>query len=285
MTPQTLSSRIDSQHTKPLVSIICATYNQKPFISKCLDSIINQVTDFPAELILHDDASTDGTTEIVHDYANRFPNLIKLLTQTKNQYAETNKLRIKLLEHARGDYVALCDGDDFWCDPLKLMKQQRFLEGHPEFVLCYHPAMIVNEMDNVLVAQTRSEKNNRNYTAEELRVFACGWIALASVMHRNVPIDHPPEFHLAPNSDNFLPVLLAKFGGAGFQKDILPSAVRHHRNTAFSSQTDAKKTSMHLRSHLQIVSYLLRQGENEHARRLISTWLVNYLNRYLKIDH
>jgi len=283
--PQIISEKIDTHHKKPLVSIICGTYNQKPFISKCLDSIINQVTDFPVEIILHDDASTDGTTEIVNDYANRFPTLIKLIIQTKNQYSETNKLRIKLLEYARGDYVALCDGDDYWCDPLKLMKQKQFLEEHPEFVLCYHNAIIVNEMDNVLVAQTRPDKNNRNYTADELRVFACGWIALTSVMHRNVPIDHPPEFHLAPNSDNFLPVLLARFGGAGFQKDILPSAVRHHRNTAFSSQIESKKTTMHLRSYLQIVSYLLRQGENRHARRLITTWLVNYLNGYLKIDH
>jgi glycosyltransferase involved in cell wall biosynthesis len=255
----------------PLVSVICATYNQRPFLAQCLDSVLAQRTRFAVEVIVHDDASTDGTAALAQDYVQRHSGLVRAVLQPAHRFGPTHKVRIELLDHARGDFIAVCDGDDFWRDPDKLERQARHLLGHTDQVLCYHDADRVGPEGEVLPHRIRERKSNRDYSAAELRVFACDWIPLATVMHRRVPLDHPPEFHLAPNSDNFLPVLLAEFGGAGYLAGIAPSAVRTHPGAAFKMLPSADRAAMHLQTHLQIAAYLLRRGEREHARVMLRT--------------
>ena len=258
-----------SSNAKPIVSVICATYNHSPYLATCLNSIVGQETDFDIEIIVHDDASTDGTQDLILAYARQYPQLIRPIIQHQNQYSDTHKLRIELLEHARGEFVAICDGDDYWGDPRKLSKQLRFLREHPECVLCYHDVCVVDERGETIKPAARSQ--NCNYSAKTLRVLGCGWLPLVSVMHRNVMMDAPPEFHLAPNSDHFLPVLLAPFGGAGYCPNVLPSAIRHHGGNVFSAQTASRRNTMRLRSYVQIASYLLRIGEEQNAKTVIRT--------------
>lgn len=124
----------------PLVSICCATYNQANYIGECLEKIIAQQVNFTFEILIHDDASTDGTTQIIETYATKYPELIFPIYQTENQYQKGNK-RITAtfnLPRAKGKYIAICEGDDYWTDPFKLQKQVDFLEAHPEYNLCCH---------------------------------------------------------------------------------------------------------------------------------------------------
>lgn len=127
----------------PLVSISCITYNQASYIKQCLDGFLCQKTNFEYEVLVHDDASTDGTTAIIEDYEKRYPQIIKLYIQKKNQYSQGKGfvgLRINA-ERAKGKYLAFCEGDDYWNDPFKLQKQIDFLEKNEDFVLshtCYN---------------------------------------------------------------------------------------------------------------------------------------------------
>lgn len=122
----------------PLVTICCTTFNHKAFIKECLDGFIMQKTTFPIEIIVHDDASKDGTTEIVKNYEKLHPHLFNNIYQKENQWSQGVKPSPTFVwPKARGKYIALCEGDDFWTDPLKLQKQVDFLENNKEYSLCF----------------------------------------------------------------------------------------------------------------------------------------------------
>ena len=119
--------------TKPLVSISCITYNHAKYIRDALEGFLMQKTTFPIEILIHDDASTDGTTEIVREYEEKNPDIIKPLYETKNQWNKGIRgSAVFNFPRARGKYIALCEGDDYWTDPFKLQKQVDLLEAHPE---------------------------------------------------------------------------------------------------------------------------------------------------------
>ena len=124
--------------TTPLVTIRCITYNHEPYIRQCLEGFVMQKTNFLFEAIVHDDASTDGTAAIIREYAEKYPDIIKPIYETENQYSKRNGSLTRIMDaHMRGKYIAICEGDDYWIDPLKLQKQVDFMEGHPECGLCY----------------------------------------------------------------------------------------------------------------------------------------------------
>lgn len=122
---------------EPLVSVITLAYNHGRYIGQCLDGLVMQKTDFPFEVIIHDDASTDNTAEIIREYESRYPDIIKPVYQTENQYSKGVSIGATYLyPKARGRYIAECEGDDWWTDPFKLQKQVDFLESHPAYSMC-----------------------------------------------------------------------------------------------------------------------------------------------------
>lgn len=128
------------------VSVYCLAYNHEKYIKDCLEGFVNQKTNFKYEVIVHDDASTDNTASIIKEYASKYPNIIKPILQKENQYSQSLQHIIdKFIEPAlKGKYVAICEGDDYWCDNYKLQKQVGILENHPEYVACTHQTKTVN---------------------------------------------------------------------------------------------------------------------------------------------
>lgn len=124
--------------SSPLVTISCTTYNQECYIEKCIEGFLMQETDFPVEILIHDDASTDSTPEIVKKYQDRYPDLIHVIRQEENQFSKGKMVNSFNFKKAKGKYVALCHGDDYWIDKRKLQKQVAAMElygvaisGHP----------------------------------------------------------------------------------------------------------------------------------------------------------
>ena len=133
---------------KPLVSISCITYNHVNYIQECIDGFLSQRTDFNFEILIHDDASDDGTAEIIKRYENKYSDIIKPIYQTINQYSIGNRPVNKLnFDRAKGKYIAVCEGDDYWTDQYKLQKQVDFLEANEEFSGCFHKSFTINETD------------------------------------------------------------------------------------------------------------------------------------------
>ena len=128
-----------------VLSVVTITYNHALFIEKCIQGVLAQEVDFPMEYIIADDCSTDGTRAICEEYARNYPDIIRLVSSSANVGAVENEQRAFLA--AKGKYIATCEGDDYWTDPLKLQKQVDFLESHPEYSVCFHRFKKYHEID------------------------------------------------------------------------------------------------------------------------------------------
>lgn len=134
----------------PLVSVSCITYNHAPFIRQCLDGILDQKCRFNFEVLIYDDASTDGTIEIILEYAERFPDIVKPLIQKENQYSKGIRgiaARFNF-SRAKGKYIAMCEGDDYWVSTNKLQAQVQFLEENETFSATYHDTEVMYDEYN-----------------------------------------------------------------------------------------------------------------------------------------
>lgn len=142
-----------------IVSICCITYNHAPFIRKALDGFLMQqapscvpqgakMSDW-CEILIHDDCSTDGTTEIIKEYAAKYPDLIIPLYEEENQYSKGVKVDFFNYNRAKGTYIAYCEGDDYWTEPGKLQKQVDFMDAHPDYSVCWHRVKHYNAYTDV----------------------------------------------------------------------------------------------------------------------------------------
>jgi glycosyltransferase involved in cell wall biosynthesis len=122
----------------PLVSVSCITYNHAKYIRGALEGFVLQKTDFPIEIIIHDDASSDGTADIIREYERKYPSLMNAIYQKENQFSRGKAISATFVwPRCRGKYIAICEGDDYWTDPLKLQKQVDVLEANPEYGLVH----------------------------------------------------------------------------------------------------------------------------------------------------
>lgn len=216
----------------PLVSVCVVTYQHKDFIRNCLDGILMQQTNFPFEIILGEDESTDGTREICQAYAEKYPDKIRLFLRSRkdviyiNQHATGRFNFIENLKSARGKYIALCEGDDYWTDDNKLQKQVDFLEAYPNYSLCFHNYILKNE-------KKRSEKVKFSAGETEKSVFVTedilgAWfIATASVVFRRDYLVLPEWLSVVESGDVALLLLLSLKGSFKYLHDVM-SVYRVH---------------------------------------------------------
>lgn len=141
-----------SPHT-PIVSVVCLTYNQAAYIAQAIEGFVSQETDFPFEIIIHDDASTDGTLEVVKSYQAKYPDLITVISQTRNVYSTGVRMPALVFSHARGSLIAYCEGDDFWCNPHKLQMQADFLQQHPDYGAVFTDRNILYQHNGKLISK------------------------------------------------------------------------------------------------------------------------------------
>ncbi len=153
----------------PLVSVRVATYQHAPFIANCLDSILSQKTDFPFEIVVGEDESSDGTREICKKYAEKYPDKIRLFLRDRNlsQYYENGKVVARFNSRwntmsCRGKYIAICEGDDYWAYEKKLQKQADFLENNPNFSFCCGGYIAKNTITGETKTVIRSKSGNED---------------------------------------------------------------------------------------------------------------------------
>lgn len=156
----------------PLVVISCLTFNHEAYIREALEGFVRQQTDFPFVAIVHDDASTDQTAAIIREYANNFPNIILPILEKENQYSKRDDSLTKIMELALkrtgASYLALCEGDDYWTNPLKLQKQINFLESHSEYSMCFHKVEVKYEKGVKIKKIPFQHLEDRDYSASDI---------------------------------------------------------------------------------------------------------------------
>ena len=172
-----------------LVSIRCAVYNHEPYIRQCLDGFVMQKTNFRFEAIVHDDASTDNSASIIREYAGKYPDIIRPIYETENQFSKKDGSLMRIITEAcHGKYYASCEGDDYWTDPLKLQKQVDYMESHPECAMVFGNA-IEHWEDNFRTDKLFAEIEERDYTGVEL---SDKWIVpTATTLYKSEVYDTP----------------------------------------------------------------------------------------------
>jgi len=201
------------------VSIVCISYNQEKYIAQALDGFVSQKVNFNFEAIVADDCSTDSTSKIINEYAKKYPNIIKPVLRKKNIGVQANL--IDALKRATGDYIALCEGDDFWTDEHKLQKQVDFLDKNDDYSLCFHPVSIIYDNKEQPDAIFPVEKDG--FTLEKL--LKSNYIQTNSVMYRRREYNTIP-LNILP-IDWYLHLFHAQFGKIGFINQNMSSYRRH----------------------------------------------------------
>ena len=204
------------------LSVICLTYNHEKFIRQALDAFVMQKTNFPFEVIIHDDASTDGTPQIIKEYADKYPDLIKPIYQKENIWQKGVSSREYIYPQIKGEYVALCEGDDYWTDPLKLQKQVDFLDAHPEFNVCFHPVKVIwedNRAPESIFPKPKFRFNKKTLTLQDL--LKRNFIQTNSVMYRWHDISNEwPTVSFMPG-DYMMHLLQTGTGKIGFLPEVM----------------------------------------------------------------
>lgn len=213
------------------LSVCCVTYNHAKFIRQALDGFVMQKTNFPFEVLIHDDASTDGTADIIREYEAKYPDIIKPIYQTENQFSKGIAISKTFnFPRVQGEYVAMCEGDDYWTDPLKLQKQVDFLDAHPDYSICFHPVCVHWELSNYqhkdsIYPTPKIRFYKTTLTAKDL--IKSNFIQTNSVVYRWAPetVDIFPD-EILPG-DWFVHLIHARHGKIGFLDEVMAVYRRH----------------------------------------------------------
>lgn len=211
------------------VSISCITYNHEKYIKEAIESFLIQKTSFKYEILIHDDASTDRTAEIIKEYEEMYPDVIKVIYQKENKYSQ-NIRRIHDLfnvPRARGKYIALCEGDDFWTDPYKLQKQFDYMEKHSECSLCFHAAKFIDDDGRETGKIAKISNENYNVLFEELIHKATpSFIPTASRFYRKALMEKLPDWYYKCSVGDFPMALILGYKGHFHYINEIMSAYR-----------------------------------------------------------
>src|SRR5690554_4047855 len=221
------------------------TYNHESYIRDCIDGILIQKTTFPVHIVVFEDCSTDNTARILKEYQDKYPNLFTLYLQPTNTFGK--EIRREALKPwydtaSKGKYIAKCEGDDYWTDPLKLQKQVDFLEVNPDYAFCFHKAEVVIELDNIY-QNFNVTLETREYTGEEiLRRWA---VPTASVVYRNYDYRSIPTDKRFLYGDIILFLWLAEKGKIYCINESMSVYRRHEGGVVLKEKIPYQKTIAH----------------------------------------
>lgn len=239
----------------PLISVICLTYNHERYLRQTLDGILGQTLLSETEIIVHDDASVDTTGEILLEYANQWPVRISALIREEN----LRNLGISLYDvysryifpEARGKYLAICEGDDYWTDPRKLEKQVEFLESHPEFSICFHHAGIqhgeIIDLEEHHGNTGFELKIRDEFTLEDLLIG--NFIQNCTVVYRNLHLPYPEIFRSLLLPDWPLHLFHAQHGKIKYLRDVM--AVHRVHESGIWNSLSIGEQAFHAKQTLQ----------------------------------
>lgn len=267
---------------QPLLSVCIMTYQHGKYIKDCLEGAIIQKTSFPIEILIGEDESTDGTREICKEYAEKHPDKIRLFLRSRKDVIQINGKStgrfnlLQTLKTARGKYIALCEGDDYWSDPLKLQKQVDFLEAHPDFAVCFHAAYELHEGREKRISN--SNLNKDVFTIEDLA--KGNFLHTPTVVYRNIFKGNFPEwFNRIGVGDYPLHMLHSNEGKIKFISEPM-GYYRVHGSGAWSglNQRESKIRLIH------VIDVLIEGDFRDSIKDLLIVQRRKYVNELLMID-
>ncbi len=274
--------------SSPFLAIYMITYNHESFIEETIESMMTQKTNFEYKLFIGEDFSKDNTREVCVRLKEKYPNKIDLFLNEKNLGANLNAKQIfKACFESGAKYIALCEGDDYWTDPLKLQKQVDFLEANPDYVICYHKVKVLQ--NGILKEDTITQEVAETTTIKDLA--KGNYIHTCSVVFKNNLFEKFPEyFHKSPVGDYFLHMLNARYGKIKFLDEYM-GVYRLHETSVWSSKTQIKREQIwreflkNIRKNFdkevqEILDNQLKQYKISHKKRRIAS-IKKFIKRFL----
>lgn len=254
--------------TEPVVSVMCMTYNHERYVEKTIRGFLSQNTAYPFEIIIHDDASTDRTQEIIRRWHAAYPTIIRPILQETNILSKGGSPYNLMLSAARGRYIATCEGDDWWHDPDKLETQVGFLEENPDFVCTAHDYFHYIESTltvkpwydgkfPVVVSGRELMANNRLL-----------WVP--TVVYRRLFDALPPEACATNNGDMILTSYLGTFGKCMFFENLVCAVRRENQYSVWSPLPESQKQRERVKSWMMMVRMHLRLGNAQAVEDLLA---------------
>lgn len=241
-----------------MVSVCCTVYNQEKYIKKAIDSFLKQKVNFKYEIIIHDDASSDSTPEIIKEYQKKYPEIIRPIYQKENQYSKGEKVSLIAMKKAKGKYIALCEGDDYWIDSTKLERQVKYMEKHPKCSLCFHNAytfdLLTQNKVPMMKKTRRYYKFFKNYDVGDMAKL--DFIPTASLMFRNSDVKRLPDFYKSSIvGDLPLRLIMTSFGYCHYIDRIMSMYVRG------TGQSATDEFNKNLKDIDKTIEYLTKKQE------------------------
>lgn len=228
---------------KPLVAIHCLVYNHAPYLRDCLEGFVMQQTNFPFVAVVHDDASTDNSAAIIREYEQKYPHIFKPIYEIESIYKKggfgaIDNVMLHAINATNAKYVAMCEGDDYWTDPLKLQKQVDFLEANPEYVICSHKFkkhyMIDGHIEDIGYSSIFPEKSEDGCTFFLEQIYEKFYLQTLCVLYRRSALNE--ERYLAHHQirDNVLFLEIMRNGGKGYIFNSYDGVYRIHDGGVYS---------------------------------------------------
>lgn len=271
--------------TKPMVSIICTTFNHINYIKYAIHGFLMQETSFPFEVIINDDASTDGTTEVVRKYASLYSRIIKPIFHKKNQYSQGFMPSSYIYPLAKGKYIAICEGDDLWTSKDKIAKQYAAMEANKRASVCFHSALEFDELLKKSELICNYSDITKVIPPETIITNRGGSMPTAALFYRNEGIEKMLQsYKNAPIGDFFLQSYLALKGEVIYLPEPMSIYRRNAKGSWTSNQQDKTKQSLYYKEMIKAIDNFYGNVQNfEHSHNLIVP-LVFYLKVYLLQD-
>jgi glycosyltransferase involved in cell wall biosynthesis len=237
------------------VSVICLVYNHEKYLARTIESIVSQKTNFSFELVIHDDASTDTSANIIRQYEKQYPEIVKPIYQKENQMSKGIDVFMELcVANSRGCYLAICEGDDYWTDEEKLQRQYDALQQHPEVDLCACSASEVYQ--EIEVQPIRPRTSDGILTAKEVILGGGRYLATASLFYRRSMVEERMEFEKMLTLDYVIQIRGALRGGIYF---LDRNMVVYRRETEGSWTKTVAQNKQKREAHLKLEKAMLRQ--------------------------
>ncbi len=282
-TDDTSQTPDSGQPRRPKVSVLMITYNHAKFIRQAIESALMQVADFDYEIVIGDDCSTDGTTQILQEYQQGSPGRLRVLVRGQNLGLAGKNNFIHTLNECAGEYVALLEGDDFWTSPDKLQMQANFLDEHPEFSFCFHPVRVVDEKgmpaDAVLDSPATKTVVALADIAEEYFIPTGSSMFRATILQRGVP----DWYYRQKGADWTIHILLAEHGPGGRIEGIM-SAYRVHADGLWSKTPSDERGLAYIQTYEAINRHLGFAYNRSIKRRISREWFILAGVYWLKSD-
>lgn len=272
-----------------LVSVICDVYNHEPYLRDCLEGFINQKTNFTYEILIHDDASTDNSVNIIREYVNKYPHLFKPIFQTENQYSKGMSIWYDIqIPRAKGKYIAICEGDDYWIDPYKLQKQVDFMEANPDYSVTFHRYRIYDE-DNHSWRDDRCSiylNNEQEFVRISVEEFLNNWVTqpVTMVFRNNLNLGNHIPYRL--RRDQHLIYHLLKEGN-GYILNFEAAVYREHKGGIHSKTSLVNQCKVAVLIASEFYKYngtdILKENYIKNLDWAIETFIQNKENKLLCI--